>query len=160
MSDIPAEKSRWRRIALPASVILNLFLLAVIGGHVANAHRKGVFPRSGIPLARALARAEATLPPKDAAAFGAVISRDEPHFAKTMQELRQSRQKLDDQLVAEHFDPAATRQALGETQVAWDHFLNDFSGTLVDALAQVSPEGRRKLISETQIGARVTPGPP
>ena len=77
-----------------------------------------------------------------------------------MQELRQSRQKLDDQLVAEHFDPAATRQALGETQLAWDHFLNDFSGTLVDALAQVSPEGRRKLISETQIGARVTPGPP
>lgn len=163
MTDITVEKPRWRRIALPASVILNLFLLAMIGGHVWNAHsrlgRGEIGPVAGMPLARALARAEQVLPRQDAIAFGAVMARDLPHFAKSIRELRESRHNLDRQIVAEHFDPVAARQALTGTQTAWSHFLADFGDTLIDALGQVSPEGRRKLISETQFGARVAPGP-
>jgi hypothetical protein len=111
-------------------------------------------------LARALARAEAILPEKDGRAFGTVIQRDLPRFTTSIAELRRARQELDRQIVAEPFDPAAARQALNATQSAWNRFIDDFGGTLIDALSRVSPEGRRKLISETQFGARVAPGPP
>ena len=158
MNDINRIEPRWRRVALPASVILNLFLLAVIGGHMW--HARPQLPGSGVALARALARAEAILPARDGAAFGAVIRRDAPRFTRSILELRRARQELDRQIVAEPFDPKAARQALSGTEAAWDHFLDDFGDTLIDALGQVSPEGRRKLISETQFGARVSPGPP
>lgn len=156
----PVGQPRWRRIALPASVILNLFLLAVIGGHVWHARTRAEIPGSGMALARALSRAEAILPPKDGAAFGEVIRRDAPRFTVSVMELRRARQELDRQIVADPFNPEAARQALSATQTAWNQFLGDFSGTLIDALSQVSPEGRRKLISETQLGARMAPGPP
>jgi len=158
MNEINRIEPRWKRVALPASVILNLFLLAVIGGHVW--HARAQVPGSGVALARALARAEAILPAQDGAAFGAVIRRDAPHFARSIVELRRARQELDRQIVAEPFDPKAARRALSGTEAAWDHFLDDFGDTLIDALGQVSPEGRRKLISETQFGARLSPGPP
>jgi uncharacterized membrane protein len=155
MSAIPAEMPRWRRIALPASIILNLFLIAVIGGHLLNVgrHRENF----GLPLARAISRAEELLPPQDAAAFGAVMRRDEAHFAKAAQALRDARQELDRQIVADPFNPAAARQALHATQMAWNQFLDDFSDPLVDGLKQVSPQGRRKLIKETYLGVRATP---
>jgi len=149
-----------QRVVLPASVILNLFLLAVIGGHVWRAHTRGEIPGSGMALARALTRVEAILPAEDSAAFSQVIRRDAPHFSTSVVQLRRARQELDRQIAADPFNPAAARQALSATQVAWNHFLDDFGGTLIDALSQVSPQGRRKLISETQFGARVSPGPP
>lgn len=142
-----------QRIVLPASVILNLFLLAIIGGHMWRVHSRGEIPGSGMALARALTRVEAILPAKDSAAFSQVIRRDAPHFTASVLQLRQARQALDRQISADPFDPAAARQALSATQTAWSHFLDDFGGTLVDALSQVSPEGRRKLISETQFDA-------
>lgn len=150
----------WRRIALPASVILNLFLLAVIGGHIWHVRARAEIPGAGVALARALARADAILPADDAVAFGSVIRRDLPHFTGSVIEMRRARHELDRQIVAEPFNPAAARQALSATQTAWNHFLDDFGGTLIDALSQVSPDGRRKLVSETQFGARVAPGPP
>ncbi len=157
MTEIPAEKT-WRRIALPASIILNLFLIALIVGHLWYGPGRFNFAgERGMPLARALARAEALLPPKDAAAFGAVIRRDEPQLEKSIAELRSARLELDRQIVADPFDPQATRKALLATETAWDHFVDDFSGTLVDALAQVSPDGRRKLISVTHFGPRAVP---
>ena len=45
MSEIPKQKRSWNRIVLPASILLNLFLLAAIGGHlvhVRNRDRKSV----------------------------------------------------------------------------------------------------------------------
>jgi uncharacterized membrane protein len=156
MPEIPVEMPRWRRIVLPASIILNLFLLAVIGGHIWHAHTQGTGFR--MPLARVLEHAEEILGPQDAAAFGAVMRRDSSHYADAAQKLREARRELDRQIVAQPFNPAATRHALADTQAAWSHFLDDFSGTLVDSLSQVSPEGRRKLISETQSTVRATPG--
>lgn len=149
------------KVVLPASVILNLFLLAVIGGHMWRVHARGAeIPGAGMSLARALTRVEAILPAEDSAAFSQVIRRDAPRFTRSVVQLRQARQELDRQIVADPFNPAAARQALSATQTAWDQFLNDFGGTLIDALAQVSPQGRSKLISQTQFGARVSPGPP
>lgn len=150
------ETSRWRRIVLPVSLILNLFLMALIGGHVWRARSDDM--RSE-PLVRALARAEASLPPKDAAAFGAVIRREELHFAEAQKQLAAARQNVRRQVTAEHFDQAAVRRALVTWQAAWNDFFDDFSGTLVDALAQVSPEGRRKLIAARQSESRSTASP-
>jgi hypothetical protein len=153
MPEIPVQKPLWRRIALSASVILNLFLIAVIGGHMlrARAHfDSGV----GTPLGRVIGRAEAILTPQDAAAFGAIMRRDFRTYALDALRLRRARRELDRQIVAEPFNPEATRHALNDTQAAWNHFLDDFSGTLIDGLSKVSPEGRRKLISETQSASR------
>ena len=158
MPEIPAEIPRRRRIALPASIILNLFLVAVIGGHIWHAHRRS--DKVGTPLARAISRAEEVLPPRDAAALGAVMRRDEAHYDLTAQQLGNAREELNRQLVAEPFDPEATRRALQGLETAWAHFLNDFSGTLIDGLSQVSPEGRRKLVMETPLALHSKPAKP
>jgi uncharacterized membrane protein len=152
MSAIPGELPRWRRIALPASIILNLFLIAVIGGHLLKVDQRYAAER--MPLARALARAEQVLSPQDAAAFGAVFRREAPRLTSSNQHLREARQELERQIVADPFNPTATRQALQATQVALNHYLDDIGAPLVEALGQVSPQGRRKLIMETQFGAR------
>ena len=158
MSEIPEQKRSWSRIALPASILLNLFLLAVIGGHLLHVPNRS--ENLGMPLARAVLRAESILPKKDADAFGAVIRRDAPRFGRSWEQLRDARQDLNRQIGAEPFDPVAARQSLRATQAAWDHFLDGFSDTLVDGLAQISPEGRRKLISETALGVRSPPDTP
>ena len=48
--------------------------------------------------------------------------------------------------MAENFDPDAVRRALATWQAKSDQFVDQFGGTLIDALAQVSPEGRRRLV--------------
>jgi hypothetical protein len=158
MSERPEQKRWWKRIALPASILLNLFLLAVIGGHLLQVRNRS--ENLGMPLARALLRAESILPKQDADAFSAVIRRDSPLFGRSWEQLHDARQELNRQIGAEPFDPAAARQSLRATQAAWDHFVDEFSNTLVDGLAQISPEGRRKLISETALGARPPPDTP
>jgi uncharacterized membrane protein len=147
MTEMRRRGATWRRIALPVSIVLNLFLVAVIGGHVwHNRHNE---PRLGGPLG-ALARAEAVLPPKDAAAFDAVIKRDSSHYAEDWQQLKLARGHLRQLVTADDFDQQQVRQAFATWQQAWSRFFNDFSGTLVEALAQVSPEGRHKLSAERQ----------
>ena len=158
MREIPEQKRSWSRIALPASILLNLFLLAVIGGHLLHVRNRSEI--LGMPLGRALLRAESILPKQDADAFSAVIRRDTPRFGRSWEQLRDARQDLDRQIGAEPFDPAAARQSLRATQAAWDHFLDEFSNTLVDGLAQISPQGRRKLISETALGVPPPPSTP
>ncbi|HUB16133.1 MAG TPA: periplasmic heavy metal sensor [Acetobacteraceae bacterium] len=139
------QRAGWRRIALPISIVLNLFFVALIGGHLWQVHRAAV--NFGEPLMRALARAEASLPPRDAAAFGTVIKRNAPQYVPSLRQLTAARRALQDDIVAQHYDPAAVEQALSAWQGAWNRFFGDFDHTLVDALAQVSPEGRRKLIA-------------
>jgi uncharacterized membrane protein len=160
MSDV-TEKTRetrgWRRIALPASIVLNLFLVAVIGGHVL--HRRFTEATVQPPLMRALARAEASLPPQDAARFGAVMRRDAPLYAEDRQHVIAARRALIGQITAEHFDQDAVRQAMATWQAAWNRFFADFGNTLVEALAQVSPEGRRKLIAERRSERRQDSAP-
>ena len=158
MSEISEQKRSWSRIALPVSILLNLFLLAVIGGYLLHVRNRSENPVA--PLARALLRAESILPKKDAEVFGAAIHRDEPLFRRSWEQLREARQELDRQIAAEPFDPAATRQSVRATQAAWDRFVAEFSNTLVDSLAHISPEGRRKLVSESVLGVRPPPDTP
>ena len=137
---------RWRRVVLPASIILNFFFAALIGGHLWQTQREEI--GFGIPLARALRNAEAILTPQDAAAFSAVMRRDAPQYLESARQLREARQELRRQITADHVSQEEVRQALATWQTAWDHFVGDVRGPLAEALAQVSPEGRRKLIAE------------
>lgn len=143
------KRGGWRPIALFVSIVLNLFFVALIGGHVWQAHRAAT--TLGGPLARALARAEASLPPRDAAAFGAVIKRDAPQCAGALHQLALARRQLADQIIAPQYDAAKVRQALATWQTAWNNFFTDFGPVLVEALGQVTPEGRRKLIAERRL---------
>jgi ABC-type sulfate transport system permease component len=156
MATKPREGWNWSRITLTASLLANLFLVALIGGHLLRIGRE---LGAATPLARALAHAEAALPPRDAAAFAAVIRRDAPRYEAAARQLGEARRAVQRQVVAEPFDPVAARQALAGWETAWVRFFDDFSGTLVEALAQVSPQGRRKLVAERR-AARGDVAPP
>jgi len=144
-----------KAVGLSVSVLLNLFLLAVIGGHIWRAHEMS---DNATPLVQALAHAREILPPEDAAAFAEVVRRDWPRFTLAIIRLRRARENLNEQIIAEPFNPAATRQALAAAQSARSQFVDDFSGTLVEALAKVSPQGRNKLVAEAWLGGRRAAG--
>jgi hypothetical protein len=80
--------------------------------------------------------------------MGAMIRRDEPHYAQSAQQLTEARREFWRHVTAERFDPHDVRQALDAWRTAWNRFLDDFSDTIVAALAEVSPEGRRKLTAD------------
>lgn len=134
---------------LPASLLLNLFLIALIGGHLLQREaRQGALPAGPIPLARALATAEATLSPKDAAAFREVMRRESPNLAESARQIGEARRALARLVVAEPFDAKATRDAMAAWQASWNHFFDQISNPLVDALGAISPDGRQKLVDE------------
>ncbi|WP_051116046.1 periplasmic heavy metal sensor [Methyloferula stellata] len=137
----------WRRIALPMSLVLNIFLIAVIGGHMLHRHAHDA-ALDGSFLKRALADAEASLSKPDAEAFGAVLRRDAPRYRPAAADFAQAREALAKQIETEPFDKEAVRRAFAASRESWDRLTGEFGNTLVDALADVSPEGRRKLVAE------------
>ena len=146
MNETIQKTSRWWRVVLPVSLVLNLFFVALIGGHALRVHKAE--ETFGTPLGRALARVQASLPPQDAAAFSAAIRRGAPQYGQDLRDLADARQALNRQVTAERFDRDATRQALAGWQTAWGRFVGDFADTFVDALGDLSPESRQKLVTE------------
>lgn len=144
-TDTPARPDRFW-LALALSAVLNLFLLAVIAGHLLS-HRVGSPGlAAGTPMAGAIARAEAELDPADAAAFRAALARERSRYAQSAAAVGTARHELARRIVAEPFDPHAVREALDTWRASWDRFMDDFSGPLIDALSSISPQGRRRLI--------------
>ena len=151
MTPLPPPR-RWRRFLLPASLLLNLFLAALIGGHFLRGEIRPA-RLDGSLLAHAMANAKAVLSPEDAAAFGGVFRRDAPNFAETARHLEETRTALERAITAEPFDKAAVQQALNEWQEAWNRFLGQAGASVVDALDRISPEGRRKLVAQRRQAA-------
>lgn len=149
MATLQTQSRGLRRFVLPASLLLNLFLIALIGGHLLrrDAHQASL-AAAPMPLARALAAAESTLSPADAAAFGTVMRRESPHVAESVRQIAEARRALGRQIMAEPYDAKATRDAMAAWQASWNHFFEQISNPLVDALGQISPEGRQKLVDE------------
>jgi uncharacterized membrane protein len=149
MAMLETQPRGLRRFALPASVVLNLFLIALISGHLLrrDAHQASL-ASAPIPLARALATVQSTLSPADAAAFGSVMRRESPNVAESVRQIAEARRALGRQIVAEPYDAKATRDAMAAWQASWNHFFEQVSTPLVDALGQISPEGRQKLVDE------------
>jgi len=154
-SEKPFSTRAWTGIGLPVSVILNLFLAALIVGHLVQQPKSNVAP--GAPgLARMLADAEASLSPPDAAVFGSVIRNDRSRYADAITEFIRARDRLSKQITSEPFDPAAVKQGLAAWRQSWNHLLDDFDDTLVEALAKISPDGRRRLIEDRKKGLTVS----
>lgn len=138
-----------RRFALPASLLLNLFLIALVSGHVLRQHaHQASLAGTPAPLARALAAAESTLSPADATAFRSAMRRESPNIAESVRQMAEVRRALGRQILAEPYDAKATRDAMMAWQASWNHFFDQISNPLVDALGQISPEGRQKLVDE------------
>ena len=137
---------KWLRIALPLSLVLNMFLLAFLGGQMLRATPE--VPRGDDPLARNLAVAEATLPASDARSFRETLLKEEPRYARAVRKVTEARQEMLKQMSADPYDPVATLAALSATQSAWTEFMDAIGGPLVDAIGQISPEGRRTVVAD------------
>jgi hypothetical protein len=133
---------RW---ALLGSLVCNLFLAALIGGFLLRTRLHGHIPE--MSLARALSNAEATLSPPDAARFDQVMKQQAPQFAASALQFAKARNELEGQIMAEPFDSRTAKLAYRDWTEKLDKFDHAIGDALVDALAQVSPEGRRKLIA-------------
>jgi uncharacterized membrane protein len=145
MSDQALKGPDWRTPTLLVSILLNLFLLAVIGGHLLHVRR---LEAERVPMAQSLARIEAELPRRDADALAGSLKRDAPLYADQARQLRAARQAFDQAMTAEPFDRERAIQALRAWRAAWTGFMDAFQSPLIDALGQVSPEGRRRLAAE------------
>ena len=132
-------------MALTASLVLNIFFVAVIGGHIIRAHRSPV--PMGVNFTKAVQDAEANLPTADAKVFKEVLHRGEPRYNPALLQLVDARAELERQIAAEPFDRAKVSQALVAWRTAWLHFTDELGGPLVDALSEISPDGRAQLIA-------------
>ena len=147
----------WRRFALPASVLLNLFLMALIGGHLIR-HSGYDVATASPSLPRILANAQASLSAQDGAAFGTVMRRNAPRYIESARKLAEARVALERQITAQPYDAAATKQAFLMWQVSANRFFSEIGDSLIEALGQVSPEGRQKLVAsrhKAQQGLRI-----
>ncbi|MGY4309303.1 putative membrane protein [Bradyrhizobium sp. USDA 4369] len=142
MSQTDTLRRNWRRIALPASIVLNIFLIAILAGHALSGLRGTAVLND--PVARVLANATATLPPQDAAVFRKSVLDAAPSYAEGLKGLAKARQQLVTRIAAEPFDPAAVQQEFKNWRAATDAFYEAFDGPLTDALARLSPESRRR----------------
>lgn len=133
---------RVRRWLLVGSLLLNLFLAAVLSGQYLH-HREENAPI----LMRVLQHVTSRLDAEDAQAFRDVIRQEAPRYAQANENLARARAEIDRQLLASTFDPVATQVAIQHWQSAWDIFVGAFSTVLVDALGHLSPEGRRALVN-------------
>jgi heavy-metal resistance protein len=157
VSILEAPYSPWRKSALALSLVLNLFLATLVLGHLWRSHVRHA-PLQPM-VAHIIADARAELSADDFAAFDAVLHRDGPQFAEDAQRVSAARGALESQIEAEPFDPAATRQAYDAWHASADRFLDRFRDALVDALAQVSPQGRRRLIAHARAEKHAGEGP-
>jgi uncharacterized membrane protein len=135
----------WRRVVLPASIVLNLFLAALVVGHLLRPDV--AMRREATPLSQAIAQAVSSLSPGDAAAFCAVLQQDAPHYLGAAKQLAEARLNLERQITTEPFDPVSVTAALTLWQAQWNRFTNGIAPAIVDALGQLSPDGRRRIIA-------------
>lgn len=144
--DMQSRQAKRRRWWLAASLLLNIFLITVIGGRALHTHLAPAGHRT--MLAAVLSNAQAILPPDDARVFVEVMRRKAPQFDEAAGQLVKARRAIEAQINAEPFDKIATRAALDDWRGKWVRFFDEFREPLIEALASVSPEGRRKLLSD------------
>jgi uncharacterized membrane protein len=145
LDDLGHLRKGWRP-ALLASLLVNLFLIALIGGHLL--HSRMHVRRAGSSIVRALTNAGAALSEPDATVFNTIVRRDAPQYAAAAQRLAKAREELRHQIAANPFDADATRQSYAAWQESLNDYAKDIGSTMVDALDHISPEGRRKILDE------------
>lgn len=151
MSDALKRLPRGWRVVLAASLTLNLFLVALTAGHLLHNRMRGQI--AGSSLAHALANSGASLSGSDATAFNAIVQRDAARYAAASQNLAKSRKELRHQIAADPFNPLATKQAYTSWQKDLNVYIDDVGDTLIEALGQISPQGRHKILEQRQRGS-------
>jgi uncharacterized membrane protein len=127
------------KAALGASLALNLVFAGLL-----------FWPDSPRPRGvRGLqARMERVLSAEDRARFRAVMDANQPTFEAAQQALRQTRPLVPRAIGAEPFSEEALRAAMATNRERWQAFSEAFEGSLAQATAAISPEGRRKLLAD------------
>jgi hypothetical protein len=86
------------------------------------------------------------------------MRRDAPRYLESARKLVEARVHFERQITAQPYDAQATKQAFLIWQASADRFLAQISDPLVEALGQISPEGRQKLVASrrrAQQGLRI-----
>ena len=141
-----------RKWLLPASIILNAFLLGAVAAHLYAE------PWPPGPM-QAMERLGRDLPPAD---------RDllQSAFAASVDELDRSRVAMDEInrklhaiLVKEPFDKAAFQALLQQSDALRAQFSHALTASLPDVIAKMSPAGRRRMAEMHVLGPPPPPPP-
>jgi hypothetical protein len=89
--------------------------------------------------------------------FHDVMTRGAPLYAQSGKPLAEAKSALKRQIVAEPYDRQAVHSAFVARQQSWNRLFDNADDTLIEALAQVSPERRRKLIAQRQAEPKKRP---
>lgn len=137
-----ASRGRWLRVALVASLALNLFLAGIMGvwavkplfrGH----HGSG--PGEGI-----VERLAGRLPEADQPILRQAFAK-RPDIGRLLEEARKAQQDARRTLRANPFDPEAFRAATERVRAARDAAQSEIHQAVREAATQMSAEGRTKL---------------
>lgn len=131
----------WRSRLLWTSLGLNLFAAAIIAAPRIW-HRRPPGPPSFDMI---IDRVASSLPATDLDAFRAAMNRSRPDFDTGRLHLAEVRAQVARTLGNPAFDPAAARAALHDMRQQLQAGSEQFDEHLVNALANVSPQGRAKL---------------
>jgi len=148
MTSSPAAVPSLRvsRIALLASLALNLFFIGIEG---AAAVRKFQASPTGPDTRRTAAamidRIASTLPPDDAEKLRASFREREPQVEAVYGAYRQSHEAIKTALRTEPFDPEKLSAAMSATRTARQALEETMQGVIVPAATAMSEDGRAKL---------------
>lgn len=142
------DLSRWRTVALLASVGLNLFFAGMMLSRPSHPYGPPGPPdpeRFVADLTRGMAEA-------DAAIVRAAFKAHEP-VIRNLRDRGGARRRISDAIAAEPFDAAALGRVMEEVDAERDARDTEFRRMILEAVTKLSPEGRRQI-------ARFEPGPP
>lgn len=138
-----------RQVALRASLVLNVFLLALIVAYLVRAQvAEGTAHPEGEGI---ISRLTAVLPAEDAARFRAQLDLMRPQYEPQRKHIGEARQVLLEAIARDPYDPSAVRQALDDYQQSWRDFTSRFNQAFLAALDTVSPHGRAKLAAAAEM---------
>jgi len=132
------------RAALGASLALNLVFAVLL-------FWPGLFPEGGRRprgIRGMEARMERVLGPEDRTVFQRIMEANRPSYETAQREMRQAAPLIGQALGAEPFSEDALRQALQAGRERWQAFSESYENSLAKATAAISPEGRRRLLSD------------
>ena len=137
-------RSRWngRRLLLVGSLILNVFLIAMIVGWAL--HRPPGGWRGGAPEVRALAHMQQEDGVKRRAAMRRILAEVRPQMREIVAEIEAQRRKIAEMVGAEPFDKAALGAAFAELRGLQMRRREILLGRVADVLESGGPEVRSR----------------
>jgi uncharacterized membrane protein len=138
---LPSSRQQWRRLALGASLALNVLLLAYVATQLLQPPPQRPAPRA-VGIQAMIERISRDLPPGDKQIFEEAFARDRPRLMAASEQMRAARRSLDATIAARPFDPAATRAAIEQWRDAWQRMSAMFNESFLAALQEISPDGR------------------